>query len=91
GAYAAVIPLFMQSLKDQSPPTINGDGEQTRDFTFVENAVQANIRSFFSDENSVNQVFNVAYGQRISLNELWENLKQISGVDIQAIYGPPRA
>lgn len=91
GAYAAVIPLFMQSLKDQSPPTINGDGEQTRDFTFVENAVQANLRSFFSDENSVNQVFNVAYGQRISLNELWENLKQISGVDIQAIYGPPRA
>lgn len=91
GAYAAVIPLFMQALKDQTPPTINGDGEQTRDFTFVENAVQANIRSFFSDENSVNQVFNVAYGQRISLNELWDNLKKISDVDIKAIYGPPRA
>lgn len=91
GAYAAVIPLFMQALKDRTSPTINGDGEQTRDFTFVENAVQANIRSFFSDENSVNQVFNVAYGQRISLNELWDNLKKISGVDIQAIYGPPRA
>jgi UDP-N-acetylglucosamine 4-epimerase len=91
GAYAAVIPLFMQALKDKKTPTINGDGEQTRDFTYVENAVQANLKAFFADEMAVNQVVNVAYGQRISLNELWSNLKEISGQNIDAVYGPPRA
>jgi UDP-N-acetylglucosamine 4-epimerase len=91
GAYAAVIPLFMQALKDKISPTINGDGEQTRDFTYVENAVQANVKAFFADEIAVNQVVNVAYGQRISLNELWSNLKEISGQNIEAVYGPPRA
>lgn len=91
GAYAAVIPLFMQALKDKKSPTINGDGNQTRDFTYVENAVQANIKAFFASDTAKNQVFNVAYGHRISLNELWENLKQISGENIEAVYGPPRA
>lgn len=90
GAYAAVIPLFMQALKEQKTPTINGDGEQTRDFTFVENAIQANIKAFFAPENAVNQVYNVAFGERISLNELWSDLKEISGIDIEAIYGPDR-
>jgi UDP-N-acetylglucosamine 4-epimerase len=90
GAYAAVIPLFMQALKDKKSPTINGDGQQTRDFTFVQNAVQANVRAFFAKDEAVNEVFNVAYGERISLNTLWENLKSISGVDIAAAYGPPR-
>jgi len=90
GAYAAVIPLFMQALKDGVPPTINGDGEQTRDFTYVDNAVQANVRAFFASETAVNQVYNVAYGDRISLNTLWEDLQQISGKTIKANYGPPR-
>ncbi|AVI51414.1 LPS biosynthesis protein WbpP [Pukyongia salina] len=90
GAYAAVIPLFMQALKDGVPPTINGDGEQTRDFTYVDNAVQANVRAFFASETAVNQVYNVAYGDRISLNTLWEDLQQISGTTIKANYGPPR-
>lgn len=90
GAYAAVIPLFMQALKDEKAPTVNGDGEQTRDFTFVQNAVQANVRAFFAEEIAVNQVFNVAYGERISLNTLWENLQTISGKNMHAIYGPNR-
>ncbi len=90
GAYAAVIPLFMQSLKDQKSPTINGDGEQTRDFTFVENAVQANVKAFFAPENAVNQVYNVAFGERISLNDLWSDLKDISGINLEALYGPDR-
>ncbi|MDP2687673.1 MAG: SDR family oxidoreductase [Aequorivita sp.] len=90
GAYAAVIPLFMQALKDEKPPIINGDGEQTRDFTFVQNAVQANVLAFFAEEGAVNQVFNVAYGERISLNTLWENLQNISGKKIAAVYGPTR-
>tara|TARA_R110002072_G_scaffold300390_1_gene477789 strand:- start:86394 stop:87377 length:984 start_codon:yes stop_codon:yes gene_type:complete len=90
GAYAAVIPLFMQALVDNEAPTMNGDGEQTRDFTYVENAVQANIRSFFAPEEAVNEVFNIAYGERISLNTLWSSLREISGKDIDAVYGPPR-
>lgn len=90
GAYAAVIPLFMQALKDDRPPTINGDGEQTRDFTYVENAVQANIRSFFAGEAATNEVYNIAYGARISLNTLWESLQEVSGVQVDANYGPPR-
>lgn len=90
GAYAAVIPLFMQALKDGKAPTINGDGEQTRDFTFVENAVQANIKAFFAPDAAVNEVCNVAYGQRISLNTLWTSLKETSGINLSAHYGPPR-
>jgi len=90
GAYAAVIPLFMQALKDGVAPTINGDGEQTRDFTFVENAVQANIKALFASKDAVNQVYNVACSERISLNELWDMLQSISEVSLDAIYGPPR-
>ena len=90
GAYAAVIPLFMQSLKDEEAPTINGDGEQTRDFTYVENAVQANIRGMFAPKEAANQVFNIAYGERISLNTLWQDLKDVSKKNVTAIYGPDR-
>ena len=90
GAYAAVIPLFMQALKDNVAPKINGDGEQTRDFTFVDNAVQANIKGFFANENASNQVFNVACGERISVNELWFTLKKAANSDVEVVYGPPR-
>lgn len=90
GAYAAVIPLFMQAIKDEKAPTINGDGEQTRDFTFVENAIQANIKAAFAPQEATNQVYNVAYGERISLNQLWKDLLSISGKQLQANYGPPR-
>ena len=91
GAYAAVIPLFMQSLEDKVAPTINGDGSQTRDFTFVENAVQANVRAFFASEEAVNEVFNIAFGERIDLNFLWQRLNEISGNTLAANYGPSRA
>ena len=90
GAYAAVIPLFMQALKDDEAPKINGDGEQTRDFTFVDNAVQANIRGFFASKEASNQVFNVACGERISVNALWNNLLQAANKNIKPIYGPER-
>jgi UDP-N-acetylglucosamine 4-epimerase len=75
GAYAAVVPLFMQALKDDAPATINGDGEQTRDFTFVDNAVQANVKGFFASKDAANQVFNIACGERISVNKLWYDLQ----------------
>lgn len=90
GAYAAVIPLFMKALHDQKPPTINGDGEQTRDFTFVENAVQANIRAAFADKEAANQVYNVAFGERISLNDLWKALQNAADISLKPNYGPPR-
>jgi UDP-N-acetylglucosamine 4-epimerase len=90
GAYAAVIPLFMQSLKDAASPKINGDGEQTRDFTFIDNVVQANVKGFFASEKAKNQVFNVACGERITINYLWESLKIAAQSKVNPIYGPNR-
>ena len=90
GAYAAVIPLFMQALNDNEPSKINGDGEQTRDFTFIDNVVQANVKGFFASENAKNEVFNVACGERITINYLWESLRIAAKSELKAIYGPPR-
>jgi UDP-N-acetylglucosamine 4-epimerase len=90
GAYAAVIPLFMEAVKNNDAATINGDGGQTRDFTFVENAVQANIKGFFAPKKAANQVFNIACGERISVNYLWEHINDAAGKGINAIYGPSR-
>ncbi len=74
GAYAAVIPLFMDGALNNQKVFINGDGEQTRDFTFIENVVQANIKAALSNIDS-HQVYNVAVGERISINNLWDNIK----------------
>jgi UDP-N-acetylglucosamine 4-epimerase len=91
GPYAAVIPLFIKSILDNEPPTINGDGEHSRDFTFVENAVHANICALFSENpEAVNQVYNIACGEQITLNMLFEDLKSISGSDLSVIYGNER-
>lgn len=90
GAYAAVIPLFMQALKKGESPKINGDGGQTRDFTFVENAVQANIKAMFAPKDAANNVFNIAFGDRISINELWNSLKEKAQSNLEAIHGPER-
>ena len=90
GGYAAVIPLFMKAIVDKSSPNINGDGKQTRDFTFVENAVQANIRAMLSDEEAGNNIYNVAVGDRTSLIDMWNSLKEISNSNINATHGPDR-
>ncbi|WP_299888556.1 SDR family oxidoreductase [uncultured Lacinutrix sp.] len=90
GAYAAVIPLFMQAIIDNKPAKINGDGEQTRDFTYVDNAVQANIRGFFASSEAQNEVFNVACNDRISVNQLWNMLNASAGKNIKANHGPSR-
>ncbi len=90
--YAAVIPLFVYALLDGKAPLINGDGNQTRDFTFVENAVQANIRAAFTEhQEAFGKVYNAAVGGRISLNELYGYLQEISGIKIPAVYVEPRA
>ena len=90
GPYAAVIPLFIQAAIKNEGPTINGDGETSRDFTFVENAVQANIRALTSDKPFEDQVLNIAYGQRTTLNELWETITSFMDTKIDANYKAER-
>lgn len=91
GPYAAVIPLFAEALIQGIPPTINGDGTHSRDFTYVSNAVQANILSLFTDNTAaINQVYNIACGQQTSLNELFEGLQKVAGSTLRPVYGPER-
>jgi UDP-N-acetylglucosamine 4-epimerase len=91
GPYAAVIPLFAEALLNKQSPVINGDGEHSRDFTYVDNAVQANILSLFTtDHAAINQVYNIACGKQTSLNELFEGLRKESGNSVEATYGPER-
>jgi UDP-N-acetylglucosamine/UDP-N-acetylgalactosamine 4-epimerase len=88
--YAAVIPIFCKHFIEGTLPIIFGDGETSRDFTFVENAVQANIKSLLVDELSSHEVMNVACGDQFSLNDMISMLKKISGKEISATYGPER-
>lgn len=91
GAYAAVIPLFVKAVLDNEPPLINGDGEHSRDFTYVGNAVLANECALFTQNmKAVNQVYNVAVGEQTSLNQLFELIKEIAGSDLAPKYGPER-
>ena len=91
GPYAAVIPLFIKSLLEDRSPVINGAGESSRDFTFVEDVVQANLLAMFTlNTSSVNEVYNIAKGEQTTLNELFNMLKEISGKNINAIHGPER-
>jgi UDP-N-acetylglucosamine 4-epimerase len=91
GPYAAVIPLFAEAILKNIPPTINGDGSNSRDFTYVSNAVQANILSLFTNnKEAVNQVYNIACGQQTSLLELFNGLQMESGSVLKPIHGPER-
>jgi len=92
GEYAAAIPLFINALLNEQPPPINGDGEQTRDFTFVANAVQANVKAMLTPlENPKGDVFNIAVGERISLNKLINTLKKLTGSTVEPTYRAERA
>ncbi len=91
GAYAAVIPKFIRQLLRNEAPTIHGDGNQSRDFTYIDNVVQANLRACLADENAAGQAFNIAYGGRETLNDIYQTLTDALGKDIQPVYGPPRA
>lgn len=89
--YAAVIPIFCQAFINGDRPTINGDGQHSRDFTYVANAVQANDLALFTEnENTLNEIYNVACNDRVTLNEMVSILKEISGKEIEPIYGPER-
>lgn len=92
GDYAAVIPLFIEALKAGKSPIVHGDGKQTRDFTFVENAVQANVKAFFtSHKNAIGEAFNVALGESFSLLDLLQSLQEILQTDVNAIHQDERA
>lgn len=91
GPYAAVIPLFIKAILDNEPPIINGDGSHSRDFTFVANVVQANIRALFTEKReAINRVYNIACGEQTSLNDVFEMLKSIAGSDLAPKYGVER-
>ncbi len=91
GPYAAVVPLFAEALLNNEPPTINGDGSHSRDFTYVDNAVQANLLSLFTTKaEAINQVYNIACGQKVSLLQLFEGLKKEAASSLQPIHGPER-
>jgi len=88
--YAAVIPLFCKAFINNMQPTIFGDGETSRDFTFVENAVQANIKAMLSEDIVKHEVFNVACGDQVSLNQMVKFLQEHSQKNISGNYGPER-
>lgn len=92
GEYAAAIPLFINAILNNQSPAINGDGEQTRDFTFVANAVQANLKAMFADlANPHGDVFNIAVAERVSLNNLIDIIKKLAGSTVQPLYRADRA
>lgn len=95
GPYAAVIPLFFKAAKSGIPPVINGDGEHSRDFTYVDNAVEANILALFTaskgeGSDAVNQIYNVACGKQTTLNDMWAMISGIMGIKLKPEYGPER-
>lgn len=97
GAYAAVIPRFVMSLMKHESPVINGDGGYSRDFTYIDNVVQANQLALLAERpEAVNQVYNIAFGERTTLNELFcclrENLAKLdpAAAGVEAAYGPNR-
>lgn len=90
GPYAAVIPLFIEAVLNNRPAFINGDGETSRDFTYIENIVQANMKVLLAKEIEKHEVINIAYGERTTLNELWKAINEIAGTSIKPQYKDER-
>lgn len=91
GAYAAVIPKFIRQLLDDEQPTINGDGKQSRDFTYIENVIEANLKACLAPSFAAGEAFNIAYGGREYLIDIYYGLTEALGVEIEPKYGPDRA
>ena len=90
GAYAAVIPKFLKQLMSGEAPTINGDGRQSRDFTYIDNVIEANLKACLAPSEYAGEAFNIAYGGREYLIDIYYGLTQALGVDIEPVYGPDR-
>lgn len=91
GAYAAVIPKWIKLLLDGKSCTINGDGKQSRDFTYIENVIEANLKACAAGSEAAGEAFNVAYGGREYLLDIYYGLCEALGVEQEPIFGPPRA
>lgn len=91
GAYAAVIPKFIKQLLNGERPTINGDGKQSRDFTYIENVIEANLKACLAPSEAAGQAYNIAYGGREYLIDIYYGLTKALNVDIEPSFGPDRA
>lgn len=90
GAYAAVIPKFIKMLINGETPTINGDGKQSRDFTYVDNVIEANLKACLAPKEAAGNAFNVAYGGREYLIDIYYNLCNALGIEREPNFGPDR-
>lgn len=90
GAYAAVIPKFIKQLMADEAPTINGDGKQSRDFTYIENVIEANLKACLASHEAAGQAYNIAYGGREYLIDIYYTLAAALGKDIEPKFGPER-
>lgn len=86
GEYAAVIPKFVKAILDGDAPVIYGDGEQTRDFTYIENVIEANLKAFTASKDAAGRSFNIGCGGRVSINQLFENISRYMGKDICPVH-----
>ena len=90
GAYAAVIPKFLKHLMHGETPTINGDGKQSRDFTYIDNVIEANLKACLAPHEAAGEAFNIAYGGREFLIDIYYGLTKALGVNIEPNFGPDR-
>lgn len=90
GAYAAVIPKFLKQLMHGEVPTINGDGKQSRDFTYIDNVIEANLKACLASHEAAGNAFNIAYGGREYLIDIYYGLTKALGVDVEPNFGPDR-
>ena len=90
GAYAAVIPKFLKQLMHGETPTINGDGKQSRDFTYIDNVIEANLKACLAPHEAAGEAFNIAYGGRKFLIDIYYGLAKALGVNIEPNFGPDR-
>ena len=91
GAYAAVIPKFLKLLLQGETPTINGDGRQSRDFTYIDNVIEANLKACLAPKEAAGEAFNIAYGGREYLIDIYYGLTEALGIDAEPNFGPERA
>ncbi|MBQ1291938.1 MAG: SDR family oxidoreductase [Lachnospiraceae bacterium] len=90
GAYAAVIPKFLKQLMNGEQPTINGDGRQSRDFTYVDNVIEGNLRACLAPSEAAGEAYNIGAGGREYLIDVYHDLCDALGLDVEPIFGPPR-
>ena len=91
GAYAAVIPKFLRQLMHGERPTINGDGRQSRDFTYIDNVIEGNLRACLAPSEAAGTAYNIGAGGREYLIDVYHDLCDALGVDVEPVFGPPRA